>query len=155
MPKRSAGILLYRRGPLGLEVLLGHPGGPFWQNRDEGAWGITKGEMLDHEDAEAVALREFTEETGFPAPEPPYLPLGDIRKKSGKVVVAWAAQGDLDPAVAQSNTVPVEWPPRSGQFIDVPEIDRVAWFGPEEARRKIQPAETPFLDRLASALEGG
>ena len=152
MPKRSAGLLLYRRGPRDIEVLLAHPGGPFWQNKDAGAWGIVKGEYEDGEEPDAVARREFTEETGYPAPQPPYLPLGEITKKSGKVVIAWGAEGDLDPAAAVSNTVPIEWPPRSRQFIEVPEIDRVAWFGSDEARRKISEAEAPFVDRLLEAL---
>jgi predicted NUDIX family NTP pyrophosphohydrolase len=152
MPPRSAGILLYRRGPLGLEILLAHPGGPYWQTKDEGAWGIAKGEMLDHEDAQAVAMREFEEETGHPRPAGPYLPLGEIRKKSGKVVVAWGAEGDVDPAAATSNTVQIEWPPRSKQLLDIPEVDRVEWFDPDEARRRIQAAEAPFIDRLLDAL---
>ncbi len=152
MPKRSAGLLLYRRGPLGTEILLGHPGGPYWQHKDAGAWGITKGEYVEGEDPQAVAMREFTEETGYPRPEPPYLPLGEIRKASGKVVVAWAAEGDLDPAAAMSNEVVIEWPPRSKQFIDVPEIDRVEWFSPDEARRRIQGSEAPLLERLLETI---
>jgi predicted NUDIX family NTP pyrophosphohydrolase len=152
MPKRSAGLLLFRHGPLGLEVLLGHPGGPFWQQKDDGAWGITKGEYDDGETPEAVADREFEEETGYPAPSTPRLALGEIRKKSGKVVVAWAAEGDLDPVAAVSNLIPVEWPPRSGELIDVRELDRVEWFDPVTARRKIGEAEAPFIDRLEAAL---
>lgn len=152
MPNRSAGLLLYRRGPLGLEVLLTHAGGPYWQARDEGAWGIAKGEYGPGEDAQAVALREFSEETGFPPPPPPYMPLGEIRKNSGKVVVAWAAEGDLDPAAATSNTVMLEWPPRSKRWIEIPEIDRVAWFTPETARIKVQPAEAPLIERLVEAV---
>jgi predicted NUDIX family NTP pyrophosphohydrolase len=150
--KRSAGLLLYRHGPLGVEVLLTHAGGPYWQNKDLGAWGIAKGEYEEREEPEAVARREFTEETGYPAPDGPFIPLGEVRKKSGKVVIAWAAEGDLDPAAAVSNSVAIEWPPRSKQFLEVPEIDRVAWFGPDEARRKIAEAEAPFVDRLLEAL---
>src|SRR4051794_13779707 len=153
MPARSAGILLYRRGPLGIEVLLTHAGGPYWQNKDEGAWGIAKGEMMDHEDAQAVALREFTEETGFAPPNPPFIDLGEVRKKSGKVVVAWGAEGDVDPAAAASNTVPIEWPPHSKRFIDIPEIDRIGWFEPDVARRKVAEAEGAFIDRLLERLE--
>jgi predicted NUDIX family NTP pyrophosphohydrolase len=153
VPKKSAGLLLYRHGPLGIEVLLTHAGGPYWQNKDDGAWGIAKGEYADGEDPQAVALREFAEETGFPAPDPPFIPLGEVRKKSGKVVVAWGAEGDLDPAAAVSNTVMLEWPPRSRKFIDIPEIDRVEWFAPETARRKVAEAEGPFIDRLLEAIE--
>jgi predicted NUDIX family NTP pyrophosphohydrolase len=152
MPKRSAGLLLFRRGPLGIEVLLTHAGGPFWQNKDDGAWGIAKGEYGPDEEPEAVARREFEEETGFPAPAGPYLPLGEIRKASGKVVTAWAAEGDLDPAAATSNTITLEWPPRSRRFIEVPEIDRVAWFSPETGRAKVQSAEAPFIERLLDAV---
>jgi predicted NUDIX family NTP pyrophosphohydrolase len=155
MPPRSAGLLLYRTGPLGLEVLLTHAGGPYWQNKDDGAWGIAKGEYDDHEDPQTVALRDFTEETGYPPPHPPYLALGETRKKSGKIVIAWAAEGDLDPAAAVSNTIPLEWPPRSKQFIEVPEIDRVAWFTPETARRKVQASEAPFIERLLEAFGQG
>ena len=154
MPKRSAGLLLYRCGPLGIELLLTHPGGPYWRNKDDGAWGIAKGEYGDSEDPQGEALREFTEETGFPPPDPPYIPLGEVRKKSGKVVVAWAAEGDLDPAAAVSNTVTIEWPPRSKTFIEIPEIDRVAWFAPDEAQRKVAEAEAPFIERLIEALAG-
>jgi predicted NUDIX family NTP pyrophosphohydrolase len=152
MPKTSAGLLLFRRGPLGIEVLLAHAGGPYWQNKDDGAWGIAKGEYDAGEDPAAVALREFTEETGHPPPDPPYLPLGEIRKKSGKVVVAWAAEGDLDPAAAVSNEVTIEWPPRSKQFLEIPEIDRVAWFTVEAARTKVQPTEAPLIERLLAAI---
>jgi predicted NUDIX family NTP pyrophosphohydrolase len=152
MPKRSAGLLLYRRGPVGIEVLLTHAGGPFWQNRDDGAWGIAKGEYKPDEDPEAVARREFTEETGYPPPAGPYLPLGEVRKPSGKVVQAWAVEGDLDPAPATSNTVTIEWPPRSRRFIEIPEIDRVAWFDPATARTKVQAAEAALIERLLEAV---
>ena len=154
MVRNSAGIVLYRRGAGGrLEILLGHPGGPYWEAKDEGAWGIPKGEMEPGEDPLDVARREFEEETGHPAPVGGELALGDIRKKSGKVVTAWAVEGDLDPATAVSNTFPMEWPPRSGRFIDVPEFDRVAWFGTDEASAKMRGAEWPLIERLVDALE--
>jgi predicted NUDIX family NTP pyrophosphohydrolase len=158
MPVRpSAGILLFRLTADDIEVLLGHPGGPYWARKDDGAWGIPKGEFEDHEgdDAYAVARREFREETGHDAPDVPEadaIPLGTIRKRSGKVVTAWALEGDLDPATAVSNTFPMEWPPRSGTMIDVPEFDRLAWFTATAAADKMRGAETPLLDRLVEAL---
>jgi predicted NUDIX family NTP pyrophosphohydrolase len=157
MRRPSAGLLLYRRGPNGPEVLLGHPGGPYWTTKDDGAWGIPKGEFDDGEtDAFAVAKREFREETGHDAPadEANAIPLGQIRKRSGKIVTAWAVEGVLDPATAVSHTFPLEWPPRSGQFIDVPEFDRLAWFGLGEAREKMRGAEEPLVERLAEHLAG-
>jgi predicted NUDIX family NTP pyrophosphohydrolase len=154
VPKNSAGIVLYRRAPGGgVEVLLGHPGGPYWESKDEGAWGIPKGEVDDEgEELLAVARREFEEETGHPAPTGGEIALGEIRKKSGKVVTAWAVEGDLDPATAVSNTFPMEWPPRSGRLIDVPEFDRVAWFTADDARGKMRGAEWPLVERLLEAL---
>ncbi len=152
MAKRSAGLLLYRRRGDGLEVLLAHPGGPLWAKRDDGAWSVPKGEIERGEEPLAVARREFEEETGRPVPGGEFLPLGEIRQKSGKVVVAWAAQGDLDPATAKSNTFPLEWPPGSGDWIDVPEVDRVAWFDPDAARRRLNPAQAPLVDRLEELL---
>jgi predicted NUDIX family NTP pyrophosphohydrolase len=151
----SAGIVLYRRRDGVLEVLLGHPGGPYFARKDEGHWSIPKGEVDDGEDdLRLVALREFEEETGQPvgvAPEA-LLDLGDIVQKGGKRVVAWAAEGDLDPAAARSNTFELEWPPRSGRRIEVPEIDRVDWFGPADARRVIKPTQIALLDRLEAML---
>jgi predicted NUDIX family NTP pyrophosphohydrolase len=152
MAKRSAGLLLYRRVAGGVEVLLAHPGGPLWRTRDAGAWTIPKGEIEAGEEPQAVARREFREETGHEAPAGKALDLGDIRQKSGKVVVAWGCEGDLDPATAVSNTFPLEWPSGSGDYIDVPEIDRVEWFEPEEARRRLNPAQAPFVDRLLGAI---
>ena len=152
MAKRSAGLLLYRRGPGGLEVLLAHPGGPLWRTRDAGAWTIPKGEIEAGEQRGAVARREFREETGHDAPTGEGVDLGEIRQKSGKLVVAWGYEGDLDPATAVSNTFPLEWPSGSGDYIDVPEIDRVEWFGPDEARRRLNPAQAPFVDRLLEAI---
>ena len=147
--KRSAGILLYRRSPE-LEVLLVHPGGPFWAKKDLGAWSIPKGEHEEGEDAQACAIREFTEETGS-APMPGELDdLGSIKQKAGKVVQAWALEGDLDAAGVRSNTFSMQWPPRSGRMQDFPEVDRAEWFSLEAARERINPAQAAFLDRLMS-----
>ncbi|HEU4700857.1 MAG TPA: NUDIX domain-containing protein [Conexibacter sp.] len=153
MPKHSAGILLFRRRADELEVLLVHPGGPFWARRDAGAWSIPKGEVGPGEDERACALRELEEETGGAfrdAPPDSLLPLGEIRQKSGKVVTAWALEGDLDAdAIACSTMVELEWPPRSGRTRTFPEVDRAGWFGLPAAREKLLPAQAPFLDRLA------
>ena len=155
MPRTSAGLLLYRRtSDGGIELLLAHPGGPLWASRDEGAWSLPKGEIEDGEEPFVVAWREFEEETGHRAPADDPIDLGTVRQKSGKVVVAWAVEGDLDPATATSNTVQVEWPPRSGRKLEIPEVDRVAWFDPDEARRRLNPAQVPFVDRLVDALGG-
>jgi predicted NUDIX family NTP pyrophosphohydrolase len=155
--RTSAGILLYRRGiepDLPLEVLLAHPGGPYFAKRDLGDWTIPKGEPDDrHEPLDAVARREFEEETGTAIDAAkPTIELGSIIQKGGKVVHAWAVEGDLDPASAHSNEIEIEWPPRSGQRKRFPEIDRVAWFGPIEARRRIKPTQAPLIDRLEEAL---
>jgi predicted NUDIX family NTP pyrophosphohydrolase len=160
--RRSAGIVLFRRpagSNDGFEVLLGHPGGPFFTRRDEGHWTIPKGEPDGpDDDLLAVARREFEEETGNPAPGSPSaddpIPLGTIVQKGGKVVHAWAIEGDVDPATARSNTFVMEWPPRSGQQQQFAEIDRVAWFEPDEARRRLKPTQVPFVDRLAAILAG-
>jgi predicted NUDIX family NTP pyrophosphohydrolase len=151
--RRSAGILLFRRGPGGVELLLAHPGGPIWKSRDEGFWTIPKGEIEEGEEPWAVALREFEEETGHPAPSGPRIDLAEITQKGGKVVVAWALEGDLDPLTAHSNTFPYEWPPKSGRYITVPEIDRVDWFAPDEARRRVKETQIPLIDRLLEAIE--
>jgi predicted NUDIX family NTP pyrophosphohydrolase len=155
VPRRSAGLLLYRRTPDGgVEVLLAHPGGPAWAARDAGAWTVPKGEFDPGEDDPiAVARREFAEETGHPAPDGEPIELGEIRQKGGKLVAAWALEGDLDPATAKSNTFPFQWPPRSGRWITIPEIDRVEWFAPDEARRRIKDTQIPFVDRLIHELE--
>jgi len=151
--RRSAGLLLYRRTAVGdVEVLLAHPGGPLWAKRDAGVWTVPKGEFHDGEAAWAVARREFEEETGHPAPDGDPIELGEIRQKGGKLVEAWALEGDLDPATARSNTFPFEWPPRSGRWITIPEIDRVEWFAPDEARQRIKDTQIPFIDRLLQAL---
>jgi predicted NUDIX family NTP pyrophosphohydrolase len=150
----SAGILLYRRPTGRVQVLLAHPGGPFWAGRDAGAWTIPKGVAEDGEELVAVAMREFAEETGFDlasiAVDPGRAPiaLGDVTLKSGKVVHGWAVEGDLDPTLAHSNEAEIEWPPRSGRRMLVPEVDRVAWFDPGEGRRRLHPAQAAFIDRL-------
>jgi predicted NUDIX family NTP pyrophosphohydrolase len=150
--RTSAGLLLWRRRKGRVEVLLAHPGGPFWAKKDLGHWTIPKGEIEEGEELVAVALREFAEETGHPAPEGPLVDLGEVRQKSGKVVLGWAAEGDLDASAAVSNTYDMEWPPRSGRTRSFPEIDRVEWFGLDEARRKLKGAQVPFLERLEAAL---
>jgi predicted NUDIX family NTP pyrophosphohydrolase len=150
----SAGILLWRRREGRLEVLLAHQGGPFWVKKNIGHWTIPKGEAEPGEEFVAVALREFAEETGHEVPDAPLVHLGDIRQKSGKLVLAWAANGDLDPAAAVSNTFDMEWPPHSGRIQAFPEIDRVEWFDLDEARRRLKAAQIPFLDRLQAALAG-
>jgi predicted NUDIX family NTP pyrophosphohydrolase len=149
--RTSAGILLWRRRGTRLEVLLGHNGGPFFARKDLGHWTVLKGEVEPGEDVVAVARREFAEETGHPLPDGPLIELGQIRQRSGKVVLAWAVEGDLDPETAVSNTFELEWPPRSGRIQEFPEIDRVAWFGIPEARRRIKAAQAPFLDRLEAS----
>jgi predicted NUDIX family NTP pyrophosphohydrolase len=148
--KRSAGILLHRRGADGeREVLLVHPGGPFWAKKDAGAWSIPKGEYDDSEDPRAAALREFAEELGGPPPEGDLVELGEVRQKGGKVVVAWGLEGDADADAIRSNTFTMEWPPRSGAMREFPEVDRAGWFGLAEAREKILTAQAPLIDRLA------
>ena len=152
MARKSAGIILYRGSGATLEVLLVHPGGPFWSRRDAGAWSIPKGEYEEGEDPRACALREFEEETGTPLPPGELLELGDIRQKGGKMVTAWAAEGDLDADAVHSNTFRMEWPPRSGRWATFPEIDRAGWFGVDEARDKLNPAQAEFVDRLLERL---
>ncbi len=153
MPTRtSAGILLYRVVDGGLEVLLAHPGGPVFVNRDEDVWSIPKGEPDADEPFLEVASREFEEETGHSVPDGPRIDLGSIVEKGGKVVHAWAVEGDLDPAMAVSNTFEMIWPPRSGRVQTFAEIDRVAWCDPAEARRRIKAAQIPLLERLEEAL---
>jgi predicted NUDIX family NTP pyrophosphohydrolase len=152
MPRRSAGILLYRRHQGTLEVLLVHPGGPMWVNRDAGAWSIPKGEYSDDEDPQAVALREFQEETGQPPPTGDLVALGEIRQKGGKVVTAWAVPGDLDPEAITSNTFKLQWPPNSGRWRTVPEVDRAGWFDPPTAKDKLLAAQAELVDRLLAVL---
>ncbi len=136
-------------------MLLGHPGGPHFARRDLDAWSIPKGEVEEGEELEAVARREFAEETGHPVPDGPATALGSIVQKGGKIVHAWAVEGDLDPAAARSNTFVLEWPPASGRFAEIPELDRVAWFGLDEARRRIKGAQAPLIDTLVESLGGG
>jgi predicted NUDIX family NTP pyrophosphohydrolase len=150
----SAGILLYRRREDELEVLLVHPGGPFWARRDAGAWSIPKGEYAPDEEPLAAARREFEEELGIGPPEGPVLDLGEIRQRGGKLVRAWALEGDLDASAVSSNTLELEWPPRSGRLIQVPEVDRAEWLTLERAREKINPAQAELLDRLGDIAPG-
>jgi predicted NUDIX family NTP pyrophosphohydrolase len=154
MPQLSAGILLYHLGPAGCEVLLVHPGGPFWTRKDEGAWSIPKGLIDPGEDHAAAARRDFYEETGI-APPGELLPLGSHKQPGGKTVIAFALEGELDPADIRSNTFAMEWPPRSGRQQDFPEIDRAGWFKPEEARRKLLKGQVPILDALLAMLGAG
>jgi predicted NUDIX family NTP pyrophosphohydrolase len=151
-PNVSAGLLLFRRAPRDeIEVFLAHPGGPFWMKRDEGAWTIPKGEPAEGEGLVEAARREFEEETGFSLAGP-LVSLGDVRQKGGKTVYGWACEGDADPAGIRSNTVRCQWPPRSGKWVEVPEIDRCAWFDLAVARRKINVAQVLFLERLEQLL---
>ena len=153
MPKTSAGILLYRRSGEALEVLLAHPGGPFWRNKDAGAWMIPKGEVATGEEPLACALREFEEELGI-RPEGTPRPLSPVRQAGGKWVEAFALEGDLDPHSIVSNQFEMEWPPRSGRYQSFPEIDHALWFPIAEARDKILPSQRPILDELAESLGG-
>ncbi len=149
----SAGILLFRQNEAGVEVLLGHPGGPYFQGKDVGTWSIPKGQAEDGEQLLAVAKREFGEETGHVVgSNARMIELGSIRQRGGKTVHAWAVEGDMDPADAWSNTFAMEWPPRSGIVIEVPELDRVAWFTPEAARVVMNPAQVTLIDALLEAL---
>jgi predicted NUDIX family NTP pyrophosphohydrolase len=150
MPK-SAGILMHRLRDGALEVLLVHPGGPYWKNKDEGAWSIPKGEFTDAEEALDAARREFLEETGMSALGP-FAELPVLRQKSGKTLYAWAARGDCDACAVRSNLFEMEWPPRSGKLAQFPEVDRAAWFTLEAAREKLAAGQRPWLDALASLL---
>jgi predicted NUDIX family NTP pyrophosphohydrolase len=147
--------VLYRRPAAVLEVLLVHPGGPLWANRDAGAWSIPKGQYGPDEAPLAAARREFEEELGTPPPPGPMLDLGEIRQLSGKLVRAWGLAGDLDVTGVRSNTFSLEWPRRSGQRIEVPEVDRAQWFSRRQARAKLNPAQVPLIDRLAALLADG
>jgi predicted NUDIX family NTP pyrophosphohydrolase len=151
MPKRSAGILMYRRGREGVELLLVHPGGPFWAKKDLGAWSIPKGEYSGSDNPLAAAIREFAEETGTP-PKGDFRLLGEITQPGRKVVTAFAVEGDFDPALLKSNTFEMEWPPKSGRRATFPEVDRAAWFSPETASVKILPGQREFIARLLKAL---
>lgn len=147
----SAGLLMYRRSAEGPSVLLVHPGGPFWKNKDNGAWSIPKGEMSDGEDPLAAAIREFQEELGT-RPTGDFAPLGEVVQRAGKRVLAFAVEGDLDVAAIESNSFALEWPPRSGRIAQFPEVDRADWFSLALARDKILEGQRPFLDRLADLL---
>ena len=152
--KRSAALLVYKRSGSGIEVFLVHPGGPFWAQRDLGAWSIPKGGAEEGEDLIACALREMREELG-PAPEvkpEEMVELGSVRQKGGKVVHAWAVEGDFDPAALDSETFSLEWPPRSGNEREFPEVDRAEWLDPDRAREKLIEAQTAFVDRLLDHL---
>lgn len=146
--RTSAGMLLWRKRKGRLEVLLGHPGSPYFAGKDADHWTVLKGEVEQSENLIAVAQREFVEETGHQPPVGPLIELGEIRRKSGKLVLAWAVEGDLDPETTVSNSFEMEWPPRSGRIREFPEIDRVAWFDLRAARVRIKAAQAPFLDRL-------
>ncbi len=142
---------MYRRTPVGFEVLIAHPGGPFWAHREEGAWSLPKGVLEAGEDAETAARREFEEETAHPA-SGPAVSLGSVRQKSGKIVHGFGVEGDADPEVCVSNVIDLEWPPRSGRRMEIPEVDRVAWHTPEAAKTLLNPAQAVFVDRLAAYL---
>lgn len=151
MPERSAGILMYRRRSGAVEVLLVHPGGPFWNKKDDGAWTIPKGLYAADEEALAAARREFEEETGA-APAGEFIPLGEFRQSSAKTVSVWAVEGEFDVRQLKSNMFSLEWPPKSGKRNEFPEIDRAAWFSPDEARRKILKGQRAVLDALMARL---
>ena len=154
MPRLSSGLLLYRRVGADVEILIAHPGGPIWSRRDMGAWSLPKGALLDaSEDLLAAARREFEEETGQRSPTGEALDLGEVRMRSGKIVHGWAIEGDMDPAVLRSMRVDLEWPPKSGRTISVPEIDRLLWATPAEASRRLNAAQAAFVGRLLQALE--
>ena len=151
--RKSAGILLYRRTGLEIEYFLVHPGGPFWKNKDIGAWSIPKGEFEEDEDPLKAAKREFEEETGV-AVNGKFVALQPVKQKSGKMVYAWASEGDLDQTIIRSNTFPIEWPPRSGKYIEIPEVDKGGWFTYETAKQKMIPGQAPILDELHHMLTG-
>jgi len=152
MPKCSAGILLYRKAGSGIELLLVHPGGPFWAKKDQGAWSIPKGEHAADEDPLAAAKREFTEEVGNVPPEGPYLDLGSVAQPGHKTIAAFATEGKFDPASLKSNLFEMEWPPKSGLMQSFPEIDRAEWFTPNVAREKIHTRQAHFIDQLCRHL---
>jgi len=153
MPRTSAGILLYKGKGNELRVFLVHPGGPFFAKKDEGAWSVPKGELEEGEDSLAAARREFEEETGC-APEGTFVPLSPVTQKGGKIVLAWAVEGDCDADAIRSNTFELEWPPKSGRVRDFPEVDRAGWFTVDEAKKKINPAQAALVDELVSKLTG-
>lgn len=152
MPRTSAGIALFRRRGDGIEVLLVHPGGPYWKNKDDGAWSFPKGEIAEGEEPLAVARRELLEETGGD-PYGVFHPLGSVKQAGGKMVHLWAAEGDCDAAAITSNSFRMEWPPKSGRLREFPEVDRAAWFTPDDARRKLLAGQRPFVDRLLELVQ--
>ncbi|HET9277681.1 MAG TPA: NUDIX domain-containing protein [Flavitalea sp.] len=152
MANQSAGILLYRRKSNRIELLLVHPGGPFWQKKDHGAWTIPKGEFMDNEEALDAAKREFQEETGV-ALSGNFLELTPVKQKAGKLIYAWALEGDIDTSNILSNFFKIEWPPKSGRFKEFPEVDKAEWFGEEQAKEKINPAQVRLVDELLRKLE--
>lgn len=152
MPKLSAALLLFKHGAGGLEVFLVHPGGPFWAKKDLGAWSLPKGEYESSEDPLSAALREFEEETGFRLEPANPLPLGELKQPGGKIVTAWAMEGDVDAALVRSNLFEIEWPPKSGKRRQFPEVDRGGWFSLEQAREKLLKGQSEFLTRLAAKL---
>ena len=154
MPKRSAGLLMYRSSDDGLEVFLVHPGGPFWARKDAGAWSIPKGETAEGEDPLEAARREFQEETGFVA-EGRFLELRRVKQPGGKEVIAWAFEGDCDPQKLVSNSCTIEWPPRSGRRLEFPEVDRGEWFSIAEARKRVLKGQLPLLEKLSELLQPG
>jgi len=154
MSKKSAGLLLFRETAAGLEVLLVHPGGPFWAKKDDGSWSIPKGEFSDDEEPLEAAKREFEEEMGVPATGE-FMPLKPLKQPSGKLVFAWAVRSDFDPSSLRSNTFSMEWPPKSGRHQEFPEVDKAAWFDVETARQKILKGQAPFLDQLLVKLQNG
>jgi predicted NUDIX family NTP pyrophosphohydrolase len=154
MPKLSAGLLLYRTTEGYVEVLIGHPGGPFWAKKDDGAWSIPKGEYAEGEDPWSAARREFEEELGKPPPDGPRIDFPPLRQPSGKIITAYAVRGDLDLDGTVSNTVTLEWPKGSGNVREYPEIDRVGWFSVDAARSKLLKGQRPLLDQLMNAVEG-
>src|SRR3954469_2764395 len=151
--RTSAGLLMYRRRGGNLEVLLVHPGGPFFKNKDAGIWTVPKGEPAEGEELLVTARREFQEETGIDPGNAPLFPLGEVKQKAGKTVHAWAFEGDCDPATLTCNTFKVQWPPRSGQWKSFPEVDAYGFFDLDAARAKLNPAQVAFLDRLVAALD--
>ena len=154
MPRMSAGLLLYRTGADGVEVLIGHPGGPFWARKDEASWSIPKGEYTEDEDPLAAARREFVEEVGLEVPDGPYLALPPVKQSGGKIVTAFAIEADLDVTDSVSNTFEMEWPKGSGKIKEFPEMDRMAWFSVAEAHVKLLKGQRPLLDALRAHLEG-
>ena len=152
MPKQAAGILLYRRGRTGLEVLLAHPGGPLWARKDAASWTLPKGQFTDGELPLDAAKREFEEEMGT-APSGDFQPLGTVKQPSGKIIHAWTAESDFDTTTVKSNLFSMQWPPKSGRMGEFPEVDRAGWFSIEEARAKIIKGQAPFLERLLALLE--